>query len=196
MKKLTQQLTHPFSSKRDSIRTSGYAAVQFTHQTEGQATQDPRLHTPHTGGTNYQNDSPVQVSVWEGSEERQLNRKLGPHTTQTPPRHAKLLRYRKLHNYGSVNFGPERLGGSQGTTTTCTCTICAATLWAKRIDPTLISRLLTMDSETNRAPQAQAWEPRFLSESTYGEPPIHLASRQICSTHQPRTLSHQTPTLS
>ena len=103
----------------------------FTHQTEGQATQDPRLHTPHTGGTNYQNDSPVQVSVREGSEERQLNRKLGPQTTQTPPRHAKLLRYRKFHNYVSVNFGPERLGGSQGTTTTCTCMICAATLWAK-----------------------------------------------------------------
>ena len=47
----------------------------------------------------------------EGSEERQLNRKLGPHTTQTPPRHAILLRYRKFHNYVIVNFGPGRLTG-------------------------------------------------------------------------------------
>ena len=75
----------------------------FTHQTKGQATQDPRLHTPHTGGTNYQNDSPVQVSVREGSEERQHNRKLIRATDYADP--SQTMQY----YYVIVNFGPERL---------------------------------------------------------------------------------------
>ena len=50
VKKLTQQQTQLISSKREHQDNRVCSRSVSTRQTEDRATQDPRLHTPHTGG--------------------------------------------------------------------------------------------------------------------------------------------------